>query len=240
MKVIGFYILHYGKEYLDASLRSIENFCDKIIIFYSPTPSQGYGTDLVCPDTREELKAIADKHPKVEGKDITAYTEGEHTSLIFQYANGYDALLRADADEIFDQEDLAKALKIVETHDARYFGVNGFKHLWKSFDKVLVDWFQPVRICKPAVAEGKNAIIDCRVYHFGYCQDIKTIEYKISVSGHKSEWRPEWLELYRDWTPDKKWLHPTSKTIWEHPEPFDKNTMPDFMKSHPNFNKESV
>jgi len=53
MKVIAYYILHYGHEYINYSMRSIYNHVDEIIILYSEHPSHGTLTALQNPDSRE-------------------------------------------------------------------------------------------------------------------------------------------------------------------------------------------
>lgn len=224
MRVIAEMILHYGKEYMEKALQSIDPFVDKIVILYSPTASQGHPTDLVCPDTREELKAIADKFPKVEWVDcIEMGNEGQHRAAIFAYTDGYDVLMLCDSDEVYEPEDLPKVLEEVYNSPKRYHLVEGFIHFWKSHKWFLDDHFRPMRFInlnrKP---EDGDTVVKCRIYHFSYCQSIEIIKYKLKVSGHFDEFRPEWLGIFETWTPENRLhkLHPTTYGVWEEAKEF--------------------
>ena len=49
--------------------------------------------------------------------------------------------------------------------------------------------------------------------------------------------KPGWLNnTYYAWQPGNKDIHPTC-TVWGEAVAFDKNTLPDVLKAHPNFNK---
>ncbi len=62
MKIIARYLLHYGKEWLFHSMRSVRPFVDEIYVFYSPQPSRGQGpAPRPCPDSRDELFSIAEQ-----------------------------------------------------------------------------------------------------------------------------------------------------------------------------------
>jgi hypothetical protein len=65
---------------------------------------------------------------------------------------------------------------------------------------------------------------------------------KWNISGHAHELRPGWIDevLYK-WTPENNFpnLHPVAHGIWN-ATPYDKNTLPDILKQHPNFNKELI
>lgn len=236
MKTLGFCILHYGKEYLEYAIQSVLPVCDKIVILYSQKPSQGHNTDLACPESREELMDICAKY-NCDWIDVNVGNEGAHTNEIYKYSNGYDCILRFDADEVFDTEDLKKALDIIAVSPYKRFGINGFKHFWKSFNHICTDYFQPVRFVKPNVIEDTTTTIACRIYHFSYAQNDEIIKYKLDCSGHKDEFRKEWLtDIYEKWTPETEWLHPASLGVWNKAIPFDKNTLPDILKTHPRFN----
>ena len=54
MKTLAYYPVHYGAEYLDASIRSISDQVDKIVILYTTHPSYGHGTSTPCPESESE------------------------------------------------------------------------------------------------------------------------------------------------------------------------------------------
>ncbi len=75
----------------------------------------------------------------------------------------------------------------------------------------------------------------------GYCISNEMMEYKISCHGHKNDfnnnqrWHEhKWLNYKKGET---KFLHPATEAYWQETQPFDKNTLPDVLKKHPNFNK---
>jgi hypothetical protein len=80
-----------------------------------------------------------------------------------------------------------------------------------------------------------------KIYHFGYAQSDKIMNYKFEIHGHKNEIKSGWLQnTYFNWTPDTRLLHPTSNDIWIAAESFDKTNMPECLKNHPNYNKEII
>ena len=67
------------------------------------------------------------------------------------------------------------------------------------------------------------------------------MNYKFEIHGHKNEIKPGWLQNKNyAWTPESRFLHPTSNDIWGEAIPFDKNTMPQCLKEHFNFNKKII
>jgi hypothetical protein len=242
IKTIAYYPLHYGAEYLEASIRSIYPCVDKILILYSSRPTFGYNTDLPCPETEEQLKAIALSFSKVEwiNVDVQNQGEGTHRDIAFAYATGYDLLLAVDADEVWDTKSLSECLGKAYRGDAWRYNILGFKHFWKSFNHVCEDSFAPGRIFNLNRDNFHEESIWGTVYHFGYAQSKVTIDYKMSVHGHKAELRKDWPALYESWKPGDTFLHPASRQAWPEAMPFDKTALPGILKQHPNFNKDVI
>jgi len=218
MKVIAEVILHYGKETLEYALKSLEPFADKIVILYSKYPSQGFSSPTaVNPDTREELFAIAKKFPKTEWVDCQPMgSEGEHRGRIFEYTKEYDVCMLCDADEVYEPNDLGRVLHEVFIGDKRYYNVDGFIHFWKTKEWCCTDSFRPTRFIRLAANDNSYGEVKCRIYHFSCAQDIKTIQYKWTVSGHHDELRKDWFQIFNDWSPENqiKDVHPTSFGVW--------------------------
>lgn len=236
MKVLGYIALHYGAEYLQASIESYNNLVDKIIILYAEKPSYGHDGGIQCPETEQQLKDIVfSATDKAEWVKVEPRNEGEHRSNIWKYADGYDLILTADSDEVFKPDELEQAVKYCIDNPYTRYGVDGFINFWKSFNLVCLDGFRPVRFYKHG--QVSQSEVKCTVYHFGYAQKVETLKYKFSCHGHKPELRENWIdEVYlKDGLTD---LHPVSLGLWN-AVPFDKNTLPEFLKSHPNFNKVS-
>lgn len=240
MKVLAYYPLHYGAEFLEASIQSIYSQVEKIIILYSPTPSFGFHTDNRCPESEQQLKDIALKFDKVQWITMSAGDEHQHRSAIWQHAEGYDLLLAVDADEVWLPESLKESLETAYNGEFGRYNILGFIHFWKSPSYIVADSFAPGRIYNLKNDRSKETAIWGKVYHFGYCQSQEIIDYKMSIHGHRSEIRREWRDLYINWTPESKDLHPTSYGVWPQAMPFDKNQLPEILKNHPNFNKEVI
>lgn len=242
MRVIGYIPLMYGAEYLEACIKSMENHVEKIIIVYTEKPSQGHATNIPCPETEEELKSIAlNASGKCEWHKSEFGSESAHRNYILPFASGYDLVFTLDADEIVHQDDIKEALAYAYNSNRRHIGFRGFINFWRSFNNVCIDGFVPYRIVNLKNSAGTDAV-NCRVYHFSTAQKIETIRFKWNVSGHKDELRRNWIDkIYLGWTPENNLqdLHPVAIGLWN-AVPFDKETLPEILKSHPNFNKDLI
>lgn len=241
-KVIAYCPLHYGAEYLVAAIRSVAPYVDKIMILYSRTPSYGFGTNEKCPETEDELYFLAvGASEKVEWVSLTNVgSEGHHRNIILNYSQGYDGILAFDADEVFDYG-LEQTIQDAFANGNRYIGFDGYINFWKSFNHVCYDGFLPIRFINLA-AQGGTGSVKARVYHFSTAQKMETMKYKLQIHGHKDEIRPGWLdEIYAAWTAEQNQqdLHLVALGLWN-AVPFDKTTMPQILKDHPNYNKETI
>lgn len=229
MRVIAYYPLHYGAEYLKESILSIRDKVEKIIFLYSPVPTYGHATHLTNPDSEELLRSIAEKYCHVyEWKVISAANEGEHRHIITQFNEVYDLTLAVDADEVWQPDTLRNALDAAYNMPYARYGIDGFLNFWKTFDQVCLDGFRPIRIYKKGQGEYIN--LKGTVYHFGYCISEELMRYKWGCHGHKSELRRKWIDdVYL--SDRKNDLHPVAENLWN-VQQFDKTTMPDFLKQH--------
>ncbi len=244
-RVIGYMPLHYGKDYLRESLLSVIDHVEKFVVIYSETPSYGHGTNVVCPEREIELFTIAMEvcGSKLEWRKEKFGNEGEHRGFIYNFTEGFDLVLAVDADEVFDQESLKAALQFAYEGDKRYYGIAGYINFWRSFSFACYDGYLPVRITNLHNPEnsGQGTAI-CKIYHFSCAQSKSIMDYKYIIHGHKDELRPDWLQnTYYRWTPEDNFndLHPVAIGLWNATY-FDKNTMPDILKKHPNFNKHII
>lgn len=241
-RILAYIPLHYGAEYLKEAIQSIAPFVDRIVVLYSKTPSYGFGTALSCPENSTQLKKIAkDASHKVEWRSIEVGTEGDHRNYIYKLTNGYDGVLTIDADEVFDPVDLPIAIDLAMKSDKRYIGFAGYINFWKSFNYACYDGFTPIRFTNLHNRAGEG-VVPCKVYHFSTAQKQEIMEYKLLVHGHKNEIRPNWFtDVYMAWTPDNNFgdLHLVAHGIWNATH-FDRNTLPEILKNHPNFNKDVI
>lgn len=244
MKTIGYAPINYGKEYFEASLKSVEPHVDKFVVLYSETGSQGYVTDQKPPDTESELHAIASDvlGSKLVWDNSRYATEGQHRDAAFAFAEGYQVMLTLDSDEVIDSKELPRVIQEVYDGSHRRLGVNGYVNFWRSFSRACIDGFRPIRffnLMRPSA--GSQGEVQIPFYHFGCAQSLDTVFYKWQISAHRGELRPDWYYMHSHWEPGKyEWLHPASLTIWKEPEYFDKQTLPQILKDHPNFKKEII
>jgi hypothetical protein len=211
-------MLHFGKEYLAWSVRSVRHAVDELHFLYAPRPSHGHGTDAVCPETEEELHAEAQRWADrpIHWHRGEWPHEGAHHDAIYPIAQerGVGQILRMDCDEIWDADEVTRALDASERMPHKALRV-WMLNWWRSFDWVCDDPCRPHRIINPA-GEGLEAYLDTQrvpILHMGYAQSVRLLEYKMQVQSHHAELRPEWLATkYRTWTPEggpHVDLHPT-------------------------------
>lgn len=245
--VLAYYPIHYGAEYLDASVKSIEKFVDEIVILYSPWPSYGFDSNVQCPESEELIRSTAMKASnKVTFVRLPRRpaSEGEHRSLIQRFIRPYhDLLLQFDADEIWEEKSLKKSLEeaMLMKSSVRNFGINGFVNFWKSFDYACYDPFTPIRIISLRCTENNMSVLNSTIYHFGCAQSASIMNYKYLIHGHKRELRNNWLnEVYYNWSNERENLHPVANGLWKRAIPFDKQTLPNILKNHTNFAKNVI
>ena len=242
MRVEVYQIVHYGLDYIGSALRSVYNQVDAIHVVYSPHPSHGFKTDLLPPETREQLMAAAlDVGPKVQWHDVDRFwTEGPHRDYALSLCRG-DLALVVDADEVWEPATLEAALKhAYDKADARTWLIN-FTTPWRSFRWVVRDNMWPVRIhdLRQPQDAGPGYIPKelGDIWHFGYAVRDSIMKYKLSCHGHRREWRPDWYLTKWDVWPPQPDCHPTCLDTW-FPEPYNKNKLPQVMWGHPFFNVE--
>jgi len=246
MRVLGYIMLHYGSDYLDYAIRSIEAECEKIIILHSAKPSHGTGTDIEYPDDVFDLYHIVRKHPKCVWITVNAGAEGDHRGKIWDWTDGYDILINVDSDEVWEPTQLRAAIEKAATIDNKVIGVNGFKHFWRSFNHVVEpDFFTPVRLfnlrSKHIRSETLVERVDTTIYHFGYAIQPEMMRYKLSIHGHHNELKPGYFDTWNNWKGERKGLwHPTSNQIWFDIVDFDKTKLPKFMCEHPYYNLDII
>lgn len=255
MNVIAYCALHYGTDYLEWAIRSVIDHVDEFWCLYTPIGSHGHRTDRVCPDSRDDLYAAAQRGAgdKLRWVEDTWPYEGAQRESIHQYAPDADAILVVDADEIWPEALASAAHSITVSERAVRLPII---HYWRSFNRaVLHDPAFPVRIIFPKNAGGEytyrprvvgadNDIYNARhavLNHMGYAQRSAIVEFKQHTHGHKAEWRRD-----VDWFNDKFLAnaqhdtHPVGSEYWnpEHVNPLD--YMPEFMKDHPYFGMEVI
>ena len=246
-KIVAYYPIHYGAEYLEASIKSIEDAVSLIFILYTSKPTYGHNTTAVCPETEEQLRNIATKaSTKVKWVNVTSKhfcNESAHRSYAEVLATevGASEMLAVDADEVHDTNVLRSALEEASKLQYRYVNVSNWYNFYRSFDWVCRDQFTPTRIINLKCNNTKgHGLVQGLIWHFGYCLPDAIMNYKWAIHGHKNELRPNWMrEKYFNWKLGVNDVHPVVIGLWN-PQKFDKSTLPQVLKNHPNFHKDIV
>lgn len=248
---IAYYTLHYGKEYLAWSIRSIQDAVDEIHMLYTKTPSFGHGTSLVCPDTEEELRFEA---ARFANKPIIWHTgawgnEGQHRNEIHRIATERKAelILTVDADELWDTETAKSALQSVWNQNGAGATLVRFVHFWRSLDYVCYDAAMPERIRDIRYSPQNKWYLDKQefpVLHFGYAQSEKLMNYKWNIHGHQNELRPDWMaNKFLPWQPGIDDVHPTCTNGFWNPQKISQplqNKVKELLHDHPYFGKDKI
>lgn len=258
MKVHSYTVLHYGASYLPYALRSVAPFVEASHVVYTPHPSHGHGTEARPIESEAELKAAAVKFDqgKVRWYSTSGlYHEGQHRDTAVQICQeaGAELVLVLDCDEVWPAATLQAALDFVWQADSTYQWLINFTHLWRSFDWCCRDDAWPVRILdlRHAPQPGHAATVQYlarelgEIYHFGYAVTDKVLHYKMSIHGHKDEFRPDWLATKWQAAPPVEDCHPTNgrKTngdgYWT-TTPFDRAALVGLMDDHPFWGLERI
>ena len=245
MSTAACYVLHYGAEWLNWSMRSVRDLVDDIFVFYSPTPSHGHSTAMVCPESRDALYTMARLH-RAFWHDCGPFGwEGQHRDFAYGKLQeaGYDQILVVDADELWDPEMLYPLLKDAAKMEERNVCV-GARHFWRSLKWICDDQCAPVRIINTKKQGGTKyyPLDSAKFLHMGYAQSSRIIKYKMDIHGHKGEIRPNWFEnIFLKWRPGVIDVHPTNdKNFWE-PRPFvDDGTLLYLANDHPYWGKDII
>jgi hypothetical protein len=234
MKRIAYYALHYGKEYLAWSVRSVQDAVDEIHILYTDVPSYGHTAGAPCPDTEEELVREAGRFAE---KPVFWHrgrwpSEAEHRKSILPIARdrGARQMLLVDADEIWAHGQAAEALAAAAGSGHGRTRV-GFCHFWRSFKWLCVDGTRFFRVFNllagGGVAPGEWSLSPQTwpVFHFGYAQSPEITRYKWTCHGHQDELRAGWLdEKFIAWGPGRGDVHPVCPRGFWDPAPTDAPT----------------
>ena len=234
--VIAYTALHYGSDYLDWSIQSIIDHVDEYHVLYSAVGSHGHRTDVLNPDTREQLYALASDAAgsKLRWHDGEWAHEGYQRDSIHTYAPDADVILVVDSDEVFADGLAADAIEFAQVAGVRNIRLP-FLHLWRSFRRGFAhDPAYPVRVICPLVASGETTMpTDKRVWHFGYAQRSEIVAYKVNVHGHRGEWRRDVDWLNDVFLANRQYdCHPVGSDAWNC-EDIDQSQLPSALLNHP-------
>lgn len=248
VKVVCSIALHYGSDYLGYAIRSIIDDVDEVIVLYTPIGSHGHHTSIPCPDSRDDLYAIASEAAgdKLRWYDGIWTHEGAQRDSIFEIAPDADVIVVLDADEIWPPGMLKDAISETCTWHRRDIRLPMI-HYYRSLKQaILHDPAYPVRLIYPHVKEGAETFTPISflnpqyrtINHMGYAQRSELVKYKLLTHGHKNEFRRDC-----DWFNDifmnplrTTDLHPVGSDAWA----WESVDVPTFLQDHPYANLEII
>lgn len=241
MKIIAYTALRYGADYLGSAIRSVIDSIDEYHVLYALEPSHGHWTDAPCPETRDELHAIAEiaAGNKLRWHEDRWHHEGLQRDSIYQYAPDADVILVLDADEIWPEHINFWAVGQFSERNIRFPMV----HFWRSFHKAFLhDPAYPVRIILPKNAGGDwTATNNPPIAHFGYAQRPAIVEYKWKIHGHLNEYRRDCNWFQDVYLSNRQTdCHPVGSEYWNAEDVNPADYLPAFMLNHPFANMEVI
>lgn len=243
MTAIAYMPLHYGRDYLYYSIKSVIDAVDQFYVLYTPSGSYGHQTDARCPDSRAILKRLAEfaagkKLVWVEGN---WRTEGEHRDTIYSLAPHADIILAVDYDEIWPAGLANQAIEIANRSPEHHFRLPMI-HFYRSFKwAILHDPAFPVRVINPRNAPSERTLATKPICHFGYAIRPQLMRYKWLIHGHKNELRTDcdyFTDIYE--ANRRTDCHPVGNAAWNAERVQPMNYLPGFMAYHPYYNMEVI
>ncbi len=218
--------LYDDLRWLEASIGSAYNECDRIYFVVSERPWSGPPRDLGA--TFAAIAALPDPDGKIQ------IIRGSWQSEADQRNAGLDAMIEAgfdycfvlDGDEIYDPSDLRKMKRTVFSAP----DINAWHMSWHTYWKSERFRIEPPEPFKPLVfvrlgttrfefardvASTTRALIDARVgicHHMSYARTNEEVRLKLSSFSHAHEIVDRWYEevwLRWDEDPELTNLHPT-------------------------------
>lgn len=251
MKVIAYTALRYGRDYLDAAIRSVINAVDEYWVLYATQPSHGHYDPTPCPETEQELREIAQVRAgrKLRWVRGVWQFEGQQRDTIHQLVPDADVVIVLDADEVWHpalvQQVLDYARAITYTAPFRNLRLPMI-HYWRSMYRAVIhDPAYPVRVIFPRIGAkyGDQTWNKARgvINHFGYAQRPEIVAYKWKIHGHKAELRRDC-----DWFNDvfmanrQGDCHPVGSEFWNPVAVNPLELLPEWMAEHPYFGLEVI
>lgn len=116
-KVIVFCRAFYGDEWMRLALKSVEPYVDKILII---TSDKSWGNSIDKPDDIDgvynELKKESDKYCKYKGEwDSQVEQQNDALNFIREHHKECTHLLFLDTDEIYEEKELLKLMKLIKS-----------------------------------------------------------------------------------------------------------------------------
>ena len=197
----------------------------------------------MCPDTREQLAALAIEGAgsKLRWVEKDFDNEGAQRGYIYELEPDADVIIVVDADEIYGDNLVQNIL----SWGGSWNGVpvmRGFRlpfwHYWRSFKRGFMhDPAWPERVIFPKNDTRLGMATPSQdigvIHHFGYAQRSEIVQYKQLTHGHKGEWRKD-VDWFTDvFMANRQYdCHPVGSDAWNC-EDMDASVLPRVLNDHP-------
>lgn len=259
--VIAVYVVHYGQDYLEYSIRSIYDHVDKIIISVGLKSWSYKGSKPIDENFLKWILDLPKKYEKIQIITGEWSKDEDQRNDTIQYVKDFDYYFLLDYDEIYDPVNLDGFYDFAEDHKEFSVFRIPFLNFWRSFGYVIQEEvFSPVqrffRIGRrfkfklSCISSYKRRVqVDvpsdiCCCYHFSYAKTVEEISYKINTWMHAPDISANWLERFVDWNGNRtmKNLYPLrgQEQIWKKAMEFDKNRLPFLLQSHPYYSLDVI
>lgn len=240
MTVGAVYCVYDDHEYLEASLESIIDTVDKVLILISDVPWNGLKSDNSSTKAKaKELCANNKKCELIEGH-WTNEVDQRNYGLDVLYKNGIDYCLVIDADEIYHKQHLLNLFAFAQSNISTY----AFHIEWNTYWKKSYYRIHPREAFRPLVLVKISNFVftDIRVgitgvirnikgvfrfeepykgllvpnhlvicYHMSYSKTDEWMKRKLETNSHAKEFIPNWYDnVWVKWKDGDKNLHPVT------------------------------
>lgn len=238
-RIISLTVLHYGSDYLKYALASVHDAVDAQYVLYTSQGSHGHRTSTPCPDTREQLAALAIEGAgsKLRWVEKDFDNEGAQRGYIHELEPDADCIVVVDADEVFSEQLVSSILHYANSDMMKPRRLRvPFVHYWRSFKRGFAhDPAYPERVIFPKGLEGSGGWDDKWgvVHHFGYAQRSEIVRYKLETHGHLAEFRKD-VDWFNDvfMTNRQYDCHVVGSDAWTC-EDMDASALPRVLNDHP-------
>lgn len=236
MNNTGYMALHYGTDYIYYAIKAVIDSLNTFHVFYSARPSHGSSSGAQCPDSENDLHALAWEAAgtKLRWHVGTWRAEHEQRAAIHQAEPYADAILVVDSDEIYGDGLAEEVLSYGYVANCHYLRLP-FVHMWRSFKRGFPnDPAYPARAIFPKrFGETMTLPTDRRIWHYGYAQRSDVVKYKMLAHGHVNEFRRD-VDWFRDVFMANRQTdcHPIGSQYWN-AQDLDLSSLPMALETHP-------
>lgn len=244
MRIVSLTVLLYGADYLKYALASVNPAVDAQYVLYTSQGSHGHRTTARCPDTRDQLAALAIEGAgsKLRWVEKDFDSEGAQRDYIHVLEPDADCVIVVDADEVYSKPLIDEISKYVNGQENTKYCAKRYRlefyHYWRSFKRGFRhDPALPERLIFPKALNDQRDTFRTNhgdvVHHFGYAQRSEIVRYKLETHGHHNEFRRD-CDWFNDifMTNRQYDCHPVGSDAWTC-EDMDLTQLPAILNDHP-------